>query len=295
MRVTDNTFTQNFLLNINRSRVRMSKLQDQLSTGKRVLNPSDDPEAANRIVRLKKSLAQNAQYAANVGDGHAMMTATEHALNKFGDLMLEAKEILSKARSGSRTPDLATFADQIDQLITDAVQTANTKFNGKYLFGGTQTTDPPFILAADRSAVTMNPNGITGDIQVFVNDGTLQTINIDGQQAFQGVTIFTTLIEVRDAMRAGNVPTAAQFDAVNTHLAYVAAQGGKAGLTLHALQMDEEFLLRRGDQLESLLSLDQDTDFAEASLLLRKEELMLDAALSTGARLIPKTLMDFLR
>jgi hypothetical protein len=47
--------------------------------------------------------------------------------------------------------------------------------------------------------------------------------------------------------------------------------------------------------LESLLSVDQDTDFAEASLLLKKEELMLDAALSTGARLIPKTLMDFLR
>jgi flagellar hook-associated protein 3 FlgL len=295
MRITENTYTQKFLLNVNRSRVRMSTLQDQLSTGKRVLNPSDDPEAANRILRVKKSIEQNAQYTANVGDGHAMMTATEHALNKFGDLMVEAKEILSKARSGSRTPDLATFADQIDQMLTDAVQTANTKFNGKYLFGGTQTTDPPFILAANRSTVTANPNGITGDIQVLVNDGTLQTINIDGQQAFQGVSIFTQLIQVRDAMRAGNVPTAAQLDAVSAQLEYVAAQGGRAGLTLSALQMDEEFLLRRGDQLESLLSVDQDTDFAEASLLLKKEELMLDAALSTGARLIPKTLMDFLR
>jgi flagellar hook-associated protein 3 FlgL len=295
MRITENTYTQKFLLNVNRSRVRMSTLQDQLSTGKRVLNPSDDPEAANRILRVKKSIEQNAQYTANVGDGHAMMTATEHALNKFGDLMVEAKEILSKARSGSRTPDLATFADQIDQMLTDAVQTANTKFNGKYLFGGTQTTDPPFILAANRSTVTANPNGITGDIQVLVNDGTLQTINIDGQQSFQGVSIFTQLIQVRDAMRAGNVPTAAQLDAVSAQLEYVAAQGGRAGLTLSALQMDEEFLLRRGDQLESLLSVDQDTDFAEASLLLKKEELMLDAALSTGARLIPKTLMDFLR
>lgn len=295
MRVTENTFTQNFLLNVNRSRVRMSKLQDQLSTGKRVVNPSDDPEAAHRILRLKKSIEQNAQYTANVGNGFAMMTATEHALNKFGDLMVEAKEILSKARSGSRTPDLETFADQIDQLLTDAVQTANTKFNGKYLFGGTQTTDAPFILAADRSAVTINPNGITGDIQVFVNDGTLQTINIDGQQAFQGVTIFTTLIQIRDAMRAGNVPTDTQFDTVSAQLDHVAAQGGRAGLILQALQMDEEFLLERSNHLESLLSVDQDTDFAEASLLLKKEELMLDAALGTGARLIPKTLMDFLR
>lgn len=295
MRITDNMYTQNFLLNINRARLRMGKVQNQLSSGRRLQNPSDDPEAANRILRIKTSIQQNAQFIENVGDGNAMMTATEHALSKFGDLMLEVKDILSKARNGSRTPDLATFANQIDQLLTDAVQIANTRFNGKYLFGGTQTTEPPFTLAEDRSAVTANPNGITGNIQVLVNNGTLQTINIDGQQAFQGVTIFATLIEIRDTMRAGNVPTAQQFDTINGQLDHVSAQGGNAGLILQALQMNEEFLQHRADHLESLLSVDQDTDFAEASLLLKKEELMLDAALSTGARLIPKTLMDFLR
>jgi flagellar hook-associated protein 3 FlgL len=295
MRITENTFTQNFLWNVNRSRVRMNTLQNQISSGKRVTTPSDDPEAANRILRLKKSIEQNEQYRNNISDGQSMMTATEHSLDQFADLMLEAKEILSKARSGGRTPNLETFAEQIDQLISNGVQVANSKFNGKYLFGGTQTIDPPFILAADRSAVTTNPNGITGDIQVLVNDGTLQTINIDGQRAFQGAAIFATLIQVRDAMQSGVVPTAAQFDAVNSQLDYVATQGGKAGLVLNSLQMNDEFLVTRADQLQSLLSLDQDTDYAEASLLLKKEETMLDAALSIGAQLIPKTLMDFLR
>ncbi|HXF99554.1 MAG TPA: hypothetical protein VNL69_02160, partial [Bacteroidota bacterium] len=177
----------------------------------------------------------------------------------------------------------------------DAVQVANTKFNGKYLFGGTQTTEPPFTLAPDHSVVTQNPNGITGTIQVFVNEGTLQKINIDGQEAFQGTAIFQQLIEVRDAMRSGNPPTAAQFDAVENFAKYVAERAGQAGLILTTLEMHDELLHAQADQFAALLSVDQDTDIAEASLLLKKEELMLDAALSTGARLLPKTLLDFLK
>ncbi|HXF99641.1 MAG TPA: flagellar hook-associated protein FlgL, partial [Bacteroidota bacterium] len=156
MRVTDNTFVRNFLANINNARVRMSKLQDQLSTGRRVLTPSDDAIAAERILRLKTSIARNDQYQHNVADAQGMMQATEQALDRFANLLLEAKEILTRARSGGRTSELGTFADQIDRLLVDAVQVANTKFNGKYLFGGTQTTEPPFTLAPDHSVVTQN-------------------------------------------------------------------------------------------------------------------------------------------
>jgi flagellar hook-associated protein 3 FlgL len=295
MRVTDNTLTKNFLFSVNASRLRMGRLQEQLSSGKRLSAPSDDPDAANRILRAKNAIAKNDQYRANIEDGTAMMHATAHGLDQFSDLMLEAKEILTKARSGSRTETLDAFADQIDQLITNAVQTANTKFNGKYLFGGTQTTNPPFILAADRSAVTINPDGITGKIEVPVGEGLVQRINIDGQEAFLGTQIFQTLIEVRDALRNDIIPTDAQFDAVSGHLSHVSDIGGRAGLTLNALEMHDRFLEGMEQQLTSLLSSDEDTDFAEATMLLRKEELMLEAALNVGARLLPKTLMDFLR
>lgn len=294
MRVSDNVLTRNYLLNINNGRARMSKLHDQLSTGKRVSTPSDDPAAANKILRFQNALAKNEQYQKNVDDGTSIMEATAHALDSFSDLMLEAKDVLTKARSGGRTQELGTLADQIDQLLTNAVQTANTQLNGKYLFGGTQTTNPPFILAANRSAVTLNPNGITGKIEIPINEGTTQVVNIDGQEAFLGTQIFQVLIDVRDAMRNGVVPTAAQFDAVNAHLTHVAGVGGKAGSTMNTLAMNEKYLEERNILLADLLSREQDTDFAEATLQLRKEETMFEAALSIGARLLPKTLMDFL-
>lgn len=295
MRITEATFTRNYLANINDSRLRMSKLQSQLSTGKLVLSPSDDPDAANNILRIKNALSKNTQFQSNVSDGSSMMQATSHALDNFSELMVQAKEILTKARSGGQIENLGTYADQIDQLLTNAVQEANTQFNGKYLFGGTQTTDPPFTLLPDRSAVTINPNGITGTIELPVSEGTLQAVNIDGQQAFLGTQIFQALIDVRDAMRAGNIPTAAQFDTINSHLSHISTVGGKAGLMLNALEMDGRFLDDRDTQLLTQLSGEQDTDFAEATLTLKKEETMLDAALSVGARIIPRTLMDFLR
>ncbi len=295
MRVTDNMFTSSFLRNVNNARARMSRLQDQISTGRRVLQPSDDAEAAERILRLKNSIARNDQFQKNVADGQAMLQATEQALSRFTDLLIDAKDIVTRARSGGRTSELRTLADELDRLLTDAVQTANTRFNGKYLFGGTQTTDPPFILAPDRSSVTVNPNGITGTIEIPVNEGALQVINIDGQQAFQGAAIFQELIAIRDAMRGGTPPTAAQLDAIDGFMKYVSAQTGTAGHMLTSLDMQNEVLQKQADQLAALLSADEDTDFAEASLLLKKEELMLDAALSAAARLLPRSLMDFLQ
>lgn len=295
MRITENTFTQNFLLNVNNARLRMSRLQNQLTTGSKVGTVSDDPEAASRILRLQNSIARNEKYKENVRDGVALLTATAGSLDRFGDLLVEAKEILSRARNGARQPDLETFANQIDQLITDLVHAANAQFNGKYIFGGTETTSPPFILAPDRSGVSVNPNGIRGEISILIGEGELQAINIDGETAFQGTQIFDTLIQIRDAMRNGNPPTAAQIDAVNAHLNHVSAQGGRAGLMLTSLEMADRLLDDRGVQLAALLSADADTDYAEATMLLKKEELMLDAALSTGAKLLPKSLLDFLR
>jgi flagellar hook-associated protein 3 FlgL len=295
MRVTDNMFTSSFLRNVNNARARMSRLQDQISTGRRLLHPSDDAEAAERILRLKNTIARNDQFQKNIADGQAMLQATEQALSRFTDLLIDAKDIVTRARSGGRTSELGTLADELDRLLTDAVQTANTRFNGKYLFGGTQTTDPPFILAPDRSNVTVNPNGITGTIEIQVNEGTLQVINIDGQQAFQGASIFQELIAIRDAMRGGTPPTAAQLDAVDGFMKYVSSQTASAGHMLTSLDMQNQVLEKQADQLAALLSADEDTDFAEASLLLKKEELMLDAALSAAARLLPKSLMDFLQ
>jgi flagellar hook-associated protein 3 FlgL len=174
------------------------------------------------------------------------------------------------------------------------VDIANTKFNGKYIFGGTQTTDPPFLLAPDRSAVTMNPNGISGKIQYPVGEGVLADVNIDGQEAFNGTDPFTLLIQVRDSLRAGTVPTQAQIDAATAAFNHATDEGSKAGSMLQSLAANGDQLSSQRQQLESLMSVQQDVDVADLAMKLNMEQNGLDAALSVAARILPKSLVDFL-
>ncbi|MDH3252677.1 MAG: flagellar hook-associated protein FlgL [Ignavibacteria bacterium] len=286
MRVTEGTIASNFLFNVNKSRERIVQLQSQLATGRRVLRPSDDPQAADTILRLNGSILRNEQFEKNATNGIALVETTESALDNFSNHLLEIKEMLVRMKGTAEPDSLKAFAEQLDLILSDLVDIANTKFDGKYIFGGTRTLTQPYTLASDRSAVTENPNGVTGSIEFQVGEGIRQVVNIDGLEAFGGTQIFDAVIAMRDVLRAGTLPTAAQADQIDTFLGSMNNTGAKAG---QARLFDQRV------ELMGLLSIHQDTDIAESTLRLKHEEIMLDAALNTGARIIPKSLMDFLR
>jgi flagellar hook-associated protein 3 FlgL len=190
--------------------------------------------------------------------------------------------------------EFPTFSAQVDQVLSEALASANTKFNGKYLFGGTQTTDPPYILSADRSSVTKNPNGIDGTITYIVGDGLNQQVNIPGEEAFQGTALFDLIINIRTNLNNGLPPTTAQVEAVNLGFEHILMKASKAGS--YAQNMDNLTLNldEQKTRLTQFLSNNEDTDLAESVMQLKQQEAMLDAALNTGGRIIPKTLLDFL-
>lgn len=295
MRVTESSIASNFLNDINRTRERIMQAQSQLASGKRVLKVSDDPQAADAILRLKSFIDANDQYQKNNAEAQSQMETTQSSLDSFSNIMIKLKEVMARASNGSQTETLKTYAEEVDQLLADAVDVANTKLNGRYIFGGTNTLDQPFSLASDHSSVTVNPNGITGTIQYPVAEGVNQVINIDGQEAFQGTAIFDLMIEVKDRLRAGLNPTLTESQSADSYLDLVLTKTSKAGSIFQNLVNNESMLDDQRNQLLQLLSSKQDTDVAETVIKLKNDELMLEAALNIGARIIPKSLIDFLR
>jgi flagellar hook-associated protein 3 FlgL len=201
---------------------------------------------------------------------------------------------VTEAVNGTRESSYPVMADHIDELLTQVVNIANTRYNGRYVFGGTNTLDMPFTLAADRSTVTSNPDGIGGSIEFDVGEGISQLVNIDGQSAFLGTQIFDRIIQIRNTLRAGTAPSAVDVDAITSMIDAVSSAGGKAGSILQNLDTLSSQLNDQNTQLQSLLSVRQDTDVAEATLNLKQAELMLQAALNTGSQILPKTLLDYL-
>ncbi len=295
MRVTENSYILNYLTNLNKGRERILDLQNRLATGRRVLKTSDDPQATDVILRLNASMERNERFQKNIEDAKAMMTVTGSILDSIVDRLMEVKEIVVSTSNESKDGMLNVYAERTDQLLREIVDMANTNFNGKFIFGGTQTLTRPFELTADGSAVSANPAGIDGKIEYPISEGVKQTANITGDEAFQGTVLFDMVIQLRDSLRNGDTPQSGELENINDMLDHVLGVASRAGAIAQSLESQELHLLEQKIHLETLRSIQRDTDIAEGIMKLKHEETMLEAALNIGGRIIPKSLLDFLR
>jgi flagellar hook-associated protein 3 len=182
MRITDSAIITDFLSNINRSKSRINKLNAQLYTRTRIQRVSEDPVTASSILRLNEDLDKVASYKSNVVDGQSFLKMTADSLGKVSDLLGEAKTVLTGAVSSGDPTLLTTLAGKMDEFVTRGMDYANTQLGSKFLFGGTQTTAPPFVRTGTPTQVTYQ--GDARSIQYQVGNGVTQVVNITGAAAF---------------------------------------------------------------------------------------------------------------
>jgi flagellar hook-associated protein 3 FlgL len=295
MRITEGTIAGNYLYTVGRTRERIIQLQTQLASGKQVLKASDDPQAADTVMRLNESLSVREQFHRNALEGQGISDTTSMTLGQFADVLTSVKELVVKASSTAYTADKDTFKERADQFLSELVDIANTKFSGKFLFGGTQTSTVPYTLAADRSAVVANPDGIGGTMNVQLGENISHPMNINGEDGLLGTQIFDMVIRLRDSLDDGSFVSDNFMNDVESSLDHVLNQASYAASYAEHFQIVSDNLDEQELQLRQYLSIVQDTDVAEATMKLKHEEIMLDAALNTGGRIIPKSLLDFLR
>jgi hypothetical protein len=113
--------------------------------------------------------------------------------------------------------------------------------------------------------------------------------------AHQQVSIFDKLIELRDKLRAGSLPDADDSYMIAMMQEVVMREEARAGAFTDSLSNADEYLVSEREHLLDLLGSKQQVDLAEIGMKLKQEEVMLDAALSVAARIIPRSLLDFLK
>jgi flagellar hook-associated protein 3 FlgL len=297
MRITESRITSDFLYNINNTQQRINEYQNQLASGVRVNEPSDDPEAADMILRLNTSIARNEQFSSNISAAQSMLSTTTDALDGVQEIIGKLQTTMAQASNGADKSALSTFADTVDGYLNQAIALANTQFNGKYVFGGTQTQTQPYLLTANAApppSQIVTYNGNAGTIDYAVGEGQTEKVNVSGQTAFNGTALFNELITIRDNLRAGITPSQADSTAVQNSLQSVLNVSGSAGTVLQSLDSTAAHLAQQHTQLLALRSVQQDTDVASATLHLKLEQNTLEAALSMGAKILPQSLVNFL-
>lgn len=300
IRVTQQLLVDRVLNNLSASSRRLLRLQDQLATGQRVNQPSDDPLAARRALNARAEIARNEQYLTNISTISPGLQATETSILTMVDLLQRVRELTLQGSNGANSQlQRDQIATEINQLLEQAVVQGNTVSNGRHVFGGTRTTSPAFT-------PTRNPQGeITAvayagndeEISIEISDGVRVVSNLTGQDVFlANADTFQMLISIRDNLRAGNLDgLQSDLQTMQTVSDQFLAATARIGATTNRVEQVDATLRTVNIQLTKLISDNIDADFAEVTINLNLQSNVFTAALQAGARVIQPSLLDFLR
>src|SRR3984957_15344659 len=146
MRVNPN-YTPDILADLWQSQAQEQTAIEQLSTGKRVNLPSDDPAAAAADVQNQALQSQNDQYLQNTTNLEGSLQTADSTLSSVVTALNQAISLGVQGGNGGMSPtQQQAIAQQVQAIQSQVVQLANTSYQGSYLFGGTTTQTPPFAL-----------------------------------------------------------------------------------------------------------------------------------------------------
>lgn len=143
MRITNTMMTNNILMNINRNRETLSNYETQLSTGKKIQRPSDDPIVAVRALKFRTNVNEIEQYIGNAEDGISWSSVTEQAVANVTDIAERIRELSVQASSDVMNyENRKNTVTEVNELMEQFLAEMNTSYAGRHVFGGYKTNVP---------------------------------------------------------------------------------------------------------------------------------------------------------
>ena len=311
MRVTANTFPNSLLNQLNSLSQRQNKLQDQAATGQLVKLPEDDPVAMRRVLDMQAEAKSVGQYERNIARHQELAVASFNSIKSLKTISDKARNISISADGLKSGEVLDIYAKDVTELIRTAVQAANMKNRGDYLFSGTLSDRPPFVMTTDANgnvtAVTYQGNTTLAESEIG-SGITLSAQNV-GENATGagprgliadsrvGADFFNHLISLQNNLLAHNAAAIAATDRGNLgqdeenflyHL-------GTNGAIQSRLEATEAMAGNRTDMLEILVSNETDADLAQTLVRLNQTQTAYQAALQSAGKILGSSLLDYLR
>lgn len=306
------------LRNLNSSLKRLDKYEQQLATGKRVILPSDNPASVANIMSLKTSLMETEQFLSNVDEAYSYLDSADIVLGSVTEILHRAQELtVYAANDVLDSAERTAIAHELEQLFDNVLQLANASHGGKYIFAGQKHTTVPYQRVSDNPEeveyyqieykggfVDQDTSQDTAAIKYEISANTVIDISVNHVIKENGETddrLFLPLLEaVADIIKHANTDDTqalAGDDIRKLDSALSNVLNGRAviGAKINRIELAKERLTDLKLNFTKLLSKDQDIDVAETIMHLKSEENIYRTALAVGARIIPPSLVDFLR
>jgi flagellar hook-associated protein 3 FlgL len=294
MRITQSMMSNRMLSNLSNSYSDLNKYSEQLSSGKKITKPSDDPVVATKGMSYRTEVRDVEQYKRNLSEAQTWIDNSDSALSNATSALQRIRELAVQASNGTyEEGQRGNIAQEVDQLKEQLASIANTQINEKYIFNGSATDTAPVVINEDGSAtVDFNTNAVS----LTLSKGVEVKVNVDGENVF-GEKLFNDLENFSAALRSGGSDEdldqyiGALDENINNLMNERADLGARMNrMDLVASRLDDQEL-----SATKLMSDNEDAEMEEVIMNLTSQEAVHRAAMSAGARIIQPTLMDFLR
>jgi flagellar hook-associated protein 3 FlgL len=281
---------------IQQSQQNVGTATQQLSSGRRVNQLSDDPAAVAALVGNHNQTGQDDQFLQNINSLQTRLQTGDSTLSSVVTALTRAISIGTEGANGTlNAADRQAVAVEVQGLTSQLLSLANTTNQGSYLFAGTAVTTQPFTLDPVTNTVTYNGNASSTSVQL--SNGNPITTNVPGSQLFLNAagSAFGALQNLYSSLISGSNIGAA-VGQVATALSQVSIQRVFYGNGLNQLNLSQSFLnqdkINLSSQENSLVGVDP----AKAASDLAQAQLADQSTLSATARILSlPNILSFLK
>lgn len=280
---------------------RIGKAQREITSGRRINTPSDAPDEISHLLSLRTSLSSTEQIKANLGRVRTEVDASEQALGHATGIV-DRVQVLG-AQGASDLLDAAgrrTLSGEVEQLLGQLANLANTEIGGRFIFAGDTDQVPPYAFDPSQDDAISAFQGSSTTRQVGHPSGSRFAISKAANTIFEAPApeddLFGSVNALRNALRdndvggaklaMANVRTAAKY--LNNQQAFF---GGAQNQVSEATDFAEKQIVRLKQQISGV----EDADVTAAILELNQGRQLQETALAAEARRPRGSLFDYLR
>ncbi len=297
MRVNPN-FTADILQNLYVSQNQEQTTIQQMSSGRLINMPSDNPAGAAQLVENQVQQEQNDQFQQNTTAIEGLMHSADSTLSSVVESLNQAVSLGVEGGNTTKSPaELQSIAQEVQGIQQQMVQLANTSYEGNYIFSGTLTKTEPYTLnPSSPDGVTYNGN--TGTNTVTIANGNNVQTNVPGSQIFQGAggDVFGALQQLVTALQNGDYSgVESATTALGGSLSYLSQQRVFYGNVLNQLTDNQNYLQQEQVTLQTNANSIDGVDMAKAATDLSQEQVTQSATLAALAKIVPMSLLNYLK
>ncbi len=290
-RIPNQMLVNNSLIALQQSFQKLSDLQGQASSLKRLSKPSDAPADVVSAMQLHAGIDRNDQYSRNISDAQGWLGNADNALTSTVSQLQRVNDLVVQASNGSLDANARQgIATEIDSIRQTLIGVANTQYAGRPIFAGTAAGG----VAYNSSGQYV---GVSSAVERNIAPGQRIQVNVNGDAVFgpPGSDLFTTLSQISQAVQSNPSQLSGLQTTLSTQTSQVQNQLAQVGSQFLRVQNMQSQNTSNGLTMKQNLSSIEDADIAQVMVNLQAQQVAYQAALEATAKAIQPSLTDFLK